>query len=65
LAIFFRQWVLNPNVGYQKFRLKRKQRTLQILSILEADLTVKQKEFRQAKLDDYITDLKVIREVIF
>ncbi len=65
LAIFFRQWVLNPNVGYQKFRLKRKQRTLQILSILEADLTVKQKEFRQAKLDDYITDLKVIRDVIF
>jgi hypothetical protein len=65
LAIFFRQWVLNPNVGYQKFRLKRKQRTLQILSILEADLTVKQKEFRQVKVDDYLTDLKAIREVIF
>ena len=65
LANFFRQWVYNPNVGYQKFRLKRKQRTLQILSMLEADLSVKQKEFRQAKIDDYLTDLKELREVMF
>ena len=65
LANFFRQWVYNPNVGYQKFRLKRKQRTLQILSILEANLSVKQKEFRQEKMNDYLTDLKELREVSF
>ena len=61
LAIFFRQWVHNQNIGYQKFRLKRQQRTLQILSILEADLTVKQKEFREAQMGDYLTDLKELR----
>ncbi len=65
LAIFFRQWAHYPSEDYQKFRLKRNQKTLQILSTLETNLTKKQIEFRQAKIDDVLTDLKMIRKVIF
>lgn len=65
LAVFFRQWAKTPSVEYQKFRLNRKQRLLQTLSILESSLTEKQKQFRKAKMEDYLTDLKVIRSVKF
>lgn len=65
LAIFFRQWVHNPSERYQKFRLEQKQRTLKILSMIEANLTAEQKQFRQVKIDDFLSDLKQIRKVIF
>lgn len=65
LAVFFRQWAKKPSAEYEKFRLKRKQKTLLMFSGLERSLTEEQRQFRRASIEEYLSDLKLIKKIKF